>query len=61
MAAVATTLMLAGTSSSFADNGYRHDSNGYWDNHHNYHNYEYYHNHRGYWDERNGVRIWINI
>jgi len=59
-AAVTVTLMLATAAPSRAD-GYRHDDHGYWDNHHSYHHYDYYQNHRGYWDERNGVRIFINI
>lgn len=58
MAAVSATLMLAGASQSFADNGYR---NGYRNYHHPSHNYTNYHHHRGYWDNRNGVRVWITI
>ena len=46
-----------GAGSAWADD--HHD--GFTDSHHQYHHYSYYHNHRGYWDQRNGVRIWINI
>jgi len=34
---------------------------GYWDHHGRWQNYEIYHHHRGYWDERNGVRVFINF
>jgi hypothetical protein len=34
---------------------------GYWDHHGHYRHYEVYHRHRGYWDERNGVRVFINL
>ncbi|HUB67978.1 MAG TPA: hypothetical protein VL981_10890 [Candidatus Methylacidiphilales bacterium] len=37
------------------------DRDGFWDHGHRWHHYEYYHDHRGYWDERNGVRVFINI
>jgi hypothetical protein len=58
--AVTVTLMLASAGQSFADN-WRYDHDGYWDGHHHYHAFQYYHHQRGYWDERNGIRIWINI
>lgn len=61
IAAACVTLTLAFASPSFADGPYRHDGNGYWDGHHRYHHYEYYHNQRGYWDNRSGVRVFINI
>jgi hypothetical protein len=61
LAALSVTFMLATAGPSFADGSYRHDQHGYWDGHHHYHNYDYYHHHRGYWDERNGVRIFINL
>ena len=65
MAAVSATLMLAAASRSFADDWgghYRYyDRDGYWDGHHTYHAFEYYHHHRGYWDNRSGIRIWINV
>jgi len=61
LAAVTVTLMLAAATPSLADGPYRHDDHGYWDDHHHYHAFDYYQNHRGYWDERNGVRIFINL
>jgi hypothetical protein len=61
MAATVVVLTLAGASQTFADGPYRHDGNGYWDGNHHYHHYEYYQNHRGYWDERSGVRVFINL
>lgn len=64
-AAVALALMLAGVGRSFADDWGEHhrysDRDGFWDGQHHYHAYGYYHNHRGYWDERNGIRIWIDL
>jgi len=63
--AVSITFMLAGARQSFADDWgghYRYyDRDGYWDGQRHYHGFEYYHHHRGYWDNRGGVRIWINI
>ena len=50
--------LYTGASQAWADD---HGHDGFWDGHHHYHHYEYYHNHRGYWDERNGLRVWINI
>ena len=61
IAAACVTLSVASITQSFADGPYRHDSNGYWDGHHHYHGYEFYHHHRGYWDNRAGVRVFINI
>jgi hypothetical protein len=62
LVALTVTLLMAGVSSSYADGYYRHNQNGYWDNHHAYHHYNYYHGHQGYWyPQPNGVRIWINI
>ncbi len=49
--------LVAGAGQSWAHD----DQDGFWDGHHRYHHYEYYHNHHGYWDQRNGVRVWINI
>ena len=37
------------------------DRDGFYDGHRHYHHFEYYRSHRGYWDERNGVRIFINL
>jgi hypothetical protein len=59
--AISGTLMLTTVIPSFADDHFHHDDHGYWDGHHQYHHYAYYQNHRGYWDERNGVRIFINL
>ena len=61
IAALSVTFMLATAGPSFGDDHFRHDDKGYWDAHHHYHHYDYYQNHRGYWDERNGVRIFINL
>ncbi|HEY0257925.1 MAG TPA: hypothetical protein VGC39_10820 [Candidatus Methylacidiphilales bacterium] len=57
MLGLAVFFVLGGSSQSWA---YDHH-NGGWDNHHRYHHYGYYHHHRGYWDQRNGLRVWINI
>ena len=54
--ALAAFFVVGGASQSWA-----HDRDGFWDRHHHYHHYGYYHHHRGYWDDRNGVRLWINI
>ncbi len=40
---------------------YDHDDRGWYDRDHHHHPFIYYHNHRGYWDQRNGVRVFINI
>jgi hypothetical protein len=40
---------------------YDHDDRGWYDNDHHRHPFVNYHNHRGYWDQRNGVRVFINI
>ena len=65
VAALTATLTVLGASQSYADhdryNHYRYNDHGYWDNHHHYHTWEYRDHHRGYWDQRDGVRIWINI
>lgn len=37
------------------------NQNGFYDGQHRYHNYDNYRNHRGYWDQRNGVRFFINV
>jgi len=37
------------------------NQDGFWDGQHQYHQYDHYHNHRGYWDQRNGVRFFINV
>ena len=38
-----------------------HDRDGFYDGQRNYHQYDHYRNHRGYWDQRNGVRVFINV
>lgn len=40
---------------------YDHDAHGWYDNDHHHHPFIYHNHHRGYWDERNGVRVFINI
>ncbi len=40
---------------------YDHDDRGWYDNDHHRHPFVNYHHHRGYWDQRNGVRVFINI
>ena len=37
------------------------DRDGFYDGQHHYHQYDNYHHHRGYWDERGGVRLFINV
>ena len=55
-------LVLALAAPAMADDGpYRHDHNGYWDDHHAYHHFDSYHNHHGYWHTDNGARIFINV
>ena len=53
---------LTGTTLSWAHDGYYdRDRDGYWDGYHRFHHCEYYHHQHGYWDERNGVRVFINV
>jgi|HubBroStandDraft_1064217.scaffolds.fasta_scaffold596802_2 hypothetical protein len=52
----ATLFLCTGARQAWSD-----DRDGFWDNGHHWHHYEYYHHHRGYWDERSGIRIWINV
>jgi hypothetical protein len=40
---------------------YRRDNYGYWDEHDRYRHYILWHNHHGYWDNRGGVRVFINV
>ena len=61
LAALTASLMLAATTPSFADGPFRHDDNGYWDDHHQYHHFDHYQNHRGYWNQQNGVRVFITL
>lgn len=56
---IATIIALAGTGRAMAH--YDHDDRGYWDGHHHHHNWVYYHHHRGYWEDRGGVRFFINL
>jgi len=58
MVGMAVLFVVGGASQSWAHD---HDHDGFWDRHHHYRHYEYYHHHRGYWDDRDGVRLWINI
>lgn len=59
---VMVAVMLAGGAfQASADTVFVHDGRGYWDGHHHHHNYDYYHHQRGYWDQRNGVRVFINL
>ena len=58
MLALGTLFVLGGSSQSWAHD---HGRDGFWDHHHHWHSYGYYHHHRGYWDDRNGVRLWINL
>jgi hypothetical protein len=40
---------------------YRRDNYGYWNEHDRYNHYITYRNHHGYWDNRSGVRVFINV
>jgi len=40
---------------------YDHDSHGWYHNDHHRHNFIYHEHHHGYWDNRNGVRVFINV
>jgi len=37
------------------------DRDGFYNGQHQYYPYEHYRNHRGYWDQRGGVRVFINL
>jgi hypothetical protein len=58
---MAVFFVLSGAGKLWADDWRYHDRYYDRDGYHHYHHYGYYHHHRGYWDERNGLRIWINI
>jgi hypothetical protein len=41
---------------------YDHDGTGWFDEHHNHHDFIQHNGHRGYWDhDKSGVQIFINI
>jgi len=40
---------------------YDHDDKGWFDDHHKHHPFVEHNHHRGYWDQRNGVKVFINI
>ena len=40
---------------------YYRDNYGYWNEHDRYQHYITWHNHHGYWDNRGGVRVFINV
>ncbi len=40
---------------------YYRDNYGYWNEHDHYAHYTYWNNHHGYWDNRGGVRVFINV
>ena len=60
IAVLFTAFLWAGAGQAGAYYGNQ-NQNGYWDNHHQYHNYGYHNHHRGYWNQSNGVRLWINV
>jgi len=53
-----TLLTTVGATRSMA---YDHDNRGWYDEHHHRHAFINHGGHRGYWDQRNGVRVFINI
>jgi len=65
MAVLFSAFMAGGVSQLRADDWGGHqryyDRDGFWDGQHQYHGYDNYHHHRGYWDQRNGVRFFINV
>jgi len=40
---------------------YYRDNYGYWDEHDHYRHYIEWHHHHGYWDNKGGVRVFINV
>jgi hypothetical protein len=57
-----TSLILAlGALSATRVMAYDHDDRGWYDANHHRHPFILYHHHHGYWDQRNGVRLFINV
>jgi hypothetical protein len=64
LTAMATFFVLGGSQLRADDWGGHqryYDRDGFYDGQRHYHQYDHYRDHRGYWDERNGVRIFINV
>lgn len=65
MAVLFSAFLAGGASQLRADDWGGHqryyDRDGFWDGQHRYHQYDNYHHHRGYWDQRGGVRLFINV
>ena len=64
LATLAACIVLGGSQLRADEWGGHHryyDRDGFWDGQHHYHQYENYRHHRGYWDDRDGVRIFINL
>ncbi len=53
---------LIAASAGFASAHYDHDKKGWYDEHHQRHDFTKYHGHRGYWDKDDkGAKIFIRI
>jgi hypothetical protein len=65
MAVLFSAFLAGGVSQLRADDWGGHqryyDRDGFYDGQRHYHQYDHYRDHRGYWDQRNGVRIFINV
>ena len=65
MAVLFSAFMAGGVSQLRADDWGGHqrynNQDGFWDGQRHYHQYDNYHHHRGYWDQRSGVRFFINV